>query len=120
MIANAWRVMVPIKVESANRFIFGNPWKYRRYANRWKHVMGLLIGQASSRAGRRGVVVIRSLRARELDTDNLAGGCKPILDWMVSAGWLADDSPGWCVATYEQEITPKAERGTWVGLAYDE
>lgn len=43
-----------------------------------------------------------------LDQDNLVGGCKPLVDALVSAGLIVDDSPQWLSASYMQA---KAERG---------
>lgn len=39
-------------------------------------------------------------RARMLDTDNLIGGQKPLVDAMKQAGLLKDDSPKWAAIEY--------------------
>lgn len=39
-------------------------------------------------------------RARRLDTDNLIGGQKPLVDAMKQAGLLKDDSPKWAAIAY--------------------
>jgi hypothetical protein len=45
-------------------------------------------------------------RKRPFDRGNLAGGMKPLLDELVSAGWLVDDSPKFCQDHYAQEKSP--------------
>jgi hypothetical protein len=37
------------------------------------------------------------------DADNLAGGCKNLLDGLSKAGLIPDDSPEYVSVTYEQE-----------------
>lgn len=41
---------------------------------------------------------------RKLDHDNFVGGCKYLLDALVKAGVLADDSPQWVTVDYRQYI----------------
>lgn len=42
---------------------------------------------------------------RELDTDNLYGGVKPLLDAIKARGWIVDDAPKWMDLTVEQRKT---------------
>ena len=49
---------------------------------------------------------------RLLDCDNLAGGCKAILDALRYEGVIINDDPGSIVLAFEQVKVPKAETGT--------
>ncbi|MFA5168939.1 MAG: hypothetical protein WC530_10475 [Candidatus Omnitrophota bacterium] len=52
-------------------------------------------------------------RARRLDTDNLIGGQKPLVDAMKNLGLLKDDNPKWAAITYlenrDKVETPRTE-----------
>jgi len=52
-------------------------------------------------------------RARRLDTDNLIGGQKPLVDALKQAGIMKDDSPKWAAITYlenrDKVETPRTE-----------
>ncbi len=52
------------------------------------------------------LVLIRGPGQKLYDDDNLAGACKALRDGIVDAGWLVNDSPQWCTATYGQERGP--------------
>ena len=47
-------------------------------------------------------VTIHVYRRRELDFDNLVGGCKPVLDALVNIRFLRNDSPQHITVTYKQ------------------
>lgn len=48
-------------------------------------------------------VTIHQVRRRKFDHDNLTASCKHILDALVSAGLIVDDSPGWIALKVTQE-----------------
>lgn len=48
-------------------------------------------------------VTIHQVRRRRLDHDNLHASCKHVLDALVSAGLIVDDSPGWITLIVTQE-----------------
>ena len=41
-------------------------------------------------------------RGRSYDIGNLVGGAKPLIDALVTTGWLVDDSPKWLECHYSQ------------------
>lgn len=48
---------------------------------------------------------------RQLDHDNLVGGCKPVLDALKRAGLIWDDSPAFLAVDYRQlKAAPKQAR----------
>lgn len=81
--------------------------KYRSQRGMWK----LLVRHAMQEARvptatkKRTIALTRlySGREREWDYGNLVGGCKVVLDAMVDAGLLVDDSPKWSEQIYKQE-----------------
>ncbi|MCB2188619.1 MAG: hypothetical protein KQJ78_19535 [Deltaproteobacteria bacterium] len=81
-----------------------------------QHGTGLPPGLPPKAREPRGVsITVR--RRRILDHDNLVGGCKPLVDVLVTLGLLFDDSPAWLVGgkvKYEQHL---ARRGEPTGTA---
>ena len=53
---------------------------------------------------------------RLLDADNLAGGCKPLIDQLRYAGLIPDDSPEQVEITFTQTKVKKGQEGTLVEL----
>ena len=47
---------------------------------------------------------IISYRKKLLDKDNLYGGCKGLIDALISEGFIFDDSPEYIDLTVEQHI----------------
>jgi len=45
--------------------------------------------------------------SRALDKDNLAGGCKSLIDAIRRAGLIVDDSPKWVDLCFSQIATPR-------------
>jgi hypothetical protein len=54
---------------------------------------------------------------RELDFDNLVGGCKPLVDALFRAGLIWDDSPRYVHIEYEQQRTPAKRSKTIVRIS---
>lgn len=52
---------------------------------------------------------------RTIDADNLVGGAKPIVDALVKATLLVDDSPKWLEGTYSQ-LTDRRNQYTQIIL----
>jgi hypothetical protein len=63
-------------------------------------------------------VVVRITRqaTRLLDADNLAGGCKPLIDQLRYARLIPDDSPEQVEITFTQTKVKKGQEGTLVEL----
>ena len=55
---------------------------------------------------------IISFRKRELDYDNLVGGCKYIIDALIDEGFIYDDSPDYINLTIQQ--IPGSEYKTYI------
>lgn len=53
-----------------------------------------------------GVRIVR-FGTRLLDVDNLAGGCKPLVDQLRYCGLIPDDDPGAITLTFAQEQVQK-------------
>ena len=67
----------------------------------------------------RPVVRITSYRCRLLDPDNLAGGCKPLIDSLRYAGFIHGDSPQEIVFIPEQvKVANRKEERTTVDIEY--
>jgi hypothetical protein len=63
-------------------------------------------------------IVLRIVRkaTRLLDADNLAGGCKPLIDQVRYAGLIPDDSPDKVEITFTQQKVKKGEEGMMVEI----
>jgi hypothetical protein len=58
---------------------------------------------------RRAVKVISYRRQRITDCANLVGGAKGLIDCLVRAGLLVDDSDRWCSISYHQRLRSHAD-----------
>lgn len=78
-------------------------WTRRRH---WVETAALHIAKTVGRGEADGLhrlrVTIQQYRRREVDFDNLVGGCKPLIDALVRMGWARDDNRYWM----EQVIRP--------------
>jgi hypothetical protein len=88
-------------LESRN-FVGGNfrgssGWKYRKLRSRYLALVQRAKPLIPTATGKRQLWVTRyyAKGKREYDTDNLYGGCKPLLDVLVSCGMLRDDKTKW-------------------------
>ena len=108
---------VPMKIESANTFVWANWRKYHGYKKKWAKAMGFLVGKKQKKETKRVTLEIISLRGRLLDRENLIAGSKPIPDILKSLGWIVDDSEKWICIRYIQKLEKnKQERGTIVRI----
>jgi len=57
-------------------------------------------------------------RARRLDTDNLIGGQKPLVDALKQAGIMKDDSPKWAAITYIENRDKVESPRTEIEIGY--
>lgn len=74
--------------------------------------------QEGSPAGscRRHRVTITRCGSRLLDVDNLAGGCKPLVDALRYAGYITNDDPASVELVFRQKRAPKDLQGTEVTI----
>lgn len=96
------KAILPKKVESLNVL---NKWhwaKRGRHRKNWGQLVTLICKRTAREEVKR-KVTITSYRKGTLDHDNLVGGCKPLMDALVAAGWLYDDAPEWVEVEYRQE-----------------
>lgn len=92
-----------------------------RKALTWR-VLAALAGVGCPHLGRkRHVAVIAMRRVRIRDSANLVGGCKALLDALVAAGVLRDDSDRWASIDYDQGLHRRAgfDQPTTVVRIYD-
>lgn len=118
-IAARWSFFVDKEVQSLNAHHVnaGAKWQqaiYRRERDEWMLWMQAAKGnQMITRAqAKRRVRLVRMYtgRQRPFDVDNLIGGCKQVVDGMVRAGLLRDDSKQWAEIEYDQEKAGPKER----------
>lgn len=95
-------------ITSGNRLV-GRPgshaggWRYIRERKAWAALVPS-VPFAARRAEKRGVHVARFMAKgeRDFDDENLLRGVKPLMDALVVAGFLKNDSPKWRVLSYDQ------------------
>lgn len=103
-------IVLPTALESNNSIGANrgrNRWKYRKVRDNYYQLIqrALPIPQAT---GKRQLWIIREYGKgkRAYDLDNLYGGCKPLLDCLVGAGYLQDDKPACCQLIVQQGPSP--------------
>lgn len=88
-----WLPRAPRADEGPN----GRSWRRRaRAAQEWRALVATALeqlGDGAPRWQRAAVAYTAYTRGRAMDRDNLVAVCKPVLDGLVQAGVLPDDSP---------------------------
>src|SRR5215469_16172004 len=78
-----------------------------------------LVPQGKTKGRQRIGVRVCSYRVRPVDPDNLAGGCKPLLDALRNGGITPDDNPETITLTVEQQKVPSyARERTEIEIVY--
>jgi hypothetical protein len=87
-----------------------------------RHARQTLDAASSAQAGGTGRVTVRITRRANslLDADNLAGGCKPVVDQLRYAGLIPNDDPASIDLIFRQEKAPKAQQGTQIELIWQQ
>jgi hypothetical protein len=88
-------------------------WHWRR--QRQEVIGWMYVFQAAGipkATGKRNVVITSYRKRRFDDHANLVGGCKGLIDGLVRAGALVDDSIKWMTAEYHQDLTHAGPAGT--------
>ena len=88
-----------------------------------RHPLPPLEYRQSGQAGslERPSVRFTSRRCRLLDPDNLAGGCKALLDGLVRSGLLPGDGPDDIAVSYhQQKVERRHQEATIVEIIYPE
>lgn len=94
-------------IPSNNEIIAMNRWakKRSRIQLGWAFKAALMeIGWQKPRHGFSCRGTITSFRGRFLDPDNLAGGCKILIDAMKDVGLIFRDSPKWWLPEFKQNL----------------
>lgn len=73
----------------------------------WQKLATLYVGRPDDPATGKRTVRITRHSPRTLDTGNLVGGCKALVDSLVELRWIKDDSPEWADIKYGQEPVSK-------------
>ncbi len=81
-------------------------WRARRRQEKaWEMVIRCQVSVDDTTTNRRRAVrVISYRRQRITDVANLIGGAKGLIDCLVRAGLLVDDSDRWCSIAYHQRL----------------
>ncbi len=108
-ISARWEFHIGREVKSGNdrvNNVGGSRWRYRQVRDEWFCDVANIAGiNAVTRASSlRRVTLTRCYGKgqRAFDRDNLATGCKPIVDAMVRSGLLVDDNPRHAEIHYKQ------------------
>ncbi len=101
-----WKVRLNVKALSGNELgantARGAGFKYRAVRRRFSSELSQH-NVPKANVLRRLLLVRRYRdRCRPFDFGNLAWGFKPLIDEIVKAGWLVDDSPQWVQDIYRQ------------------
>ena len=83
---------IPRVPRSANRLLRSCWQSVRRDRRSWSRHVSAVCGTRRRRPKRKIHVAIIVYRQRRQDPDNAYASVKPLLDALVEAGWLADDS----------------------------
>jgi hypothetical protein len=82
----------------------------RRQEKRWEASLRWQVSVGDTTTTRRRLVKVMSYRSRRItDAANLIGGAKGLIDCLVRAGLLVDDSDRWCSISYAQRLRSHAE-----------
>lgn len=104
---------IPLSIPSQNvlRRKYKNRHAYARLRKRfcWAVWVAKLRAEVPEATGKRRMRIVRLVgpRGRMYDYGNLVGGCKPLVDELVKAGLLVDDSPDHVIEEYDQERAPE-------------
>jgi hypothetical protein len=92
--AETMKLIIDDVPESLNKTLRMHWAARNRYNTKWYALVRQQYVPVRKKPGKMDVV-ISQMRKKLLDRDNLFGSCKPVVDGMVRAGILRDDSPAW-------------------------
>lgn len=100
--------------------LLGMHWAVRLKSERkWFHAIIATAGFKKPPETRFIILTLTSYRVKLLDVDNLIGGMKKLLDAIVRAGYMKDDSPEHCTVNYHQELCKKGQERVHVQIQDD-
>ena len=89
-------LMLPVEIPSLNRLIRAHYRRRRAQQTAFAWALVAAFGETPAETpGFKVRVLIESFRKSLLDEDNLAGGCKLLLDAMRECNFIRDDAPAW-------------------------
>lgn len=108
-----FRTEIPMATPSLNKVKRMHFHAYRKLREQYENILRSRMTDIDVAYGLRRVDIIR-FGSRELDHDNLVGGCKPLVDALKRCGLIVDDSPRHVRINYEQRKSPRKEARTVV------
>lgn len=106
------RLRVPLTIPGANVRERQHWSKQRAEVSRWAMWFRSLTTACQAAKGKRRVRIVSYRIQRFRDHANLVGGCKGLIDGLVRAGLLVDDSIPLMEATYEQDVASASPERT--------
>ena len=103
-------IELPFASPSLNEILRWDVFRYKSYRDKVQRLVDIRLWAAGFRCPEPPIklqVTFRRYSAVELDSDNLAGGCKPIRDCLQRLGVVPNDSNRWLEAHYEQVLVPR-------------
>jgi hypothetical protein len=114
----SWTLTIPSVTPSLNETRRMH-WAARKRADQvlgWEVVSALnRVPPIPKATGKRRMTICRHGR-KALDQDNLAGGCKGLIDFIKLRGLLVDDSPTHVELVFTQQVTRTGPIGTTIVL----
>ena len=105
------RFEIPYHIRSQNDWQHANRWKIREDRHMVQRVVRGVVGFLPEHGLTRRWMRITSLRPRLItDHANLVGGCKGLVDALVSCGLAYDDADEWLTVEYAQEKLVRGKR----------
>lgn len=104
------RLLLPLEIPSQNTRERWHWARQRREVSAWAYWLKATMrpGTADLARGKRIVRIHAFRRQRTRDEANLIGGCKGLVDGLVRAGLLVDDSRQWASFTYAEDVASKS------------
>lgn len=117
--ANRWVIDVPLETPSLNVWQRMH-WAARsRLKKRWRDSVWAAWWNANARheypprdRGRRRVTIYSRRFSKVRDFDRFIGGLVPLMDALVRAGAIVDDSDEWCEHGDHAQVVDRKNRGT--------
>lgn len=101
------KITISYNIPSNNEIINMNSWEKKNTRSRIAWSLLASLQEIKWKKGRGSFscrATITSFRGRYLDPDNLAGGCKILIDAMCDVGLIFRDSPKWWKPEFKQNL----------------
>ena len=105
-------LLIPKETPSANTRERWHWRQQRREVTEWEYWFNSTMRPVIDRAKGPRLVTIHAFRTRRCsDEANFVSGCKGMIDGLVRAGLLVDDSRSWVKFTYIEQVASKSPTG---------